>query len=377
MAEPSSERQYFIDYIRVGAFFLLIFFHSAMPFVDFPWEIKNKEHSSVLNVLVIWMHQWRLPVLFFISGVGASFALRKVSVGTFVSQRFKRLFIPLWFAILFTIPFQVYFEKLQRGHISGSYLDFYPLVWQFKLYPKGALTWSHLWFITYLLVYILALIPVYWAGRRALGKRAYTYLASQLARPIGLVLVTLPTFLIYYYLSIPFPEQGSLVDDWFMVSTFLYYFFAGYLLAHSSHFFEYCLRVRTYMLGLVAGATLLMYAFYYENWQALKDANLSFLIYAFGTTILIWAVIYALLGYAKRYLNTASDSLVYFSNAVLPYYILHQTIIVSLGYYVTQWPVPIWVKFSILITSTYAFVMVLYHYVIRRFKLFRVLYGVK
>ena len=103
-----KNRLYFIDSIRVLAFLLLILFHSALPFVNYNWEVKNEEKSDLLLSIVLWFHQWRLPLLFFISGVGIYFSLKTRSILKFIVERFKRLFIPLVFAMLFTIPVQVY-----------------------------------------------------------------------------------------------------------------------------------------------------------------------------------------------------------------------------------------------------------------------------
>ncbi len=130
-----STRLYFIDWIRVLAFGLLILFHCTMPFITFGWEIKNKEQSLLLSRMIIWLHQWRLPLLFFIAGVGANFSLKKRSSLSFLGERFVRLFIPLLFAMFFTIPMQVYFEWLQEGKYSGSYFEFYPSVWDMVPYP--------------------------------------------------------------------------------------------------------------------------------------------------------------------------------------------------------------------------------------------------
>src|SRR5512137_2898800 len=94
-------RLYFIDWVRVLAFGLLILFHCAMPFVVFGWEIKNKQQSAMLSSVILWLHQWRLPLLFFIAGVGANFSLARRSWYRFLGERFARLFVPLWFAILF------------------------------------------------------------------------------------------------------------------------------------------------------------------------------------------------------------------------------------------------------------------------------------
>src|SRR5688500_14360815 len=146
---PSPERRHYIDWIRVLAFSILIFFHCAMPFVIFGWEIKNPETSVALSRVVWWLHQWRLPLLFFISGVGIYYSLKRRSVLSFAGERFVRLFIPLAFAMLFTIPLQVYFEWLQEGRISGSCAYFYPSVCKFIPYSDCSLTWWYMWIVVY------------------------------------------------------------------------------------------------------------------------------------------------------------------------------------------------------------------------------------
>ncbi len=95
-----KERLYYIDWLRVLAFMTLIVFHCAIPFVEgYNWEINNVEESPGITRVVWWVHQWRLPLLFFISGVGGHFLLRKRSVAAFFGERFVRLFIPLAFGI--------------------------------------------------------------------------------------------------------------------------------------------------------------------------------------------------------------------------------------------------------------------------------------
>jgi hypothetical protein len=154
-----------------------------MPFVIFGWEIKNAEHSEGLSRFIWWLHQWRLPLLFFISGVGTHFSLSKRSVLSFTGERVVRLFIPLLFAMLFTIPLQVYFEWLQEGKISGSYFNFYPQVWDFIPYPDGALTWSHMWFVVYLFVFCLLLIPVFALFKIKALKKTKKLFSGQTFKP--------------------------------------------------------------------------------------------------------------------------------------------------------------------------------------------------
>jgi hypothetical protein len=241
-------RQYYLDWLRVIAFALLIFFHCAMPFVRFGWEIKNQEHSGFLDHLIWWMHQWRLPLLFFIAGVGASFSLKNRSVAAFAGERFVRLFVPLFFAMMFTTPIQVYFERLQRGLYNGSYLDFYPGVWNFIPYPDGILTWSHLWFVAYLFVFTYLLLPVFalfrWKPLQELKLKTNALFRSPWM-VFGLVVT-----LTWYYLTlyIHWPEQGSLLGDWFVFMFSITLFFYGWWVSDLPAFWDTCLTYRWHFL---------------------------------------------------------------------------------------------------------------------------------
>ncbi len=371
-----NNRLYFIDWLRVLAFGLLIIFHCAMPFVEFGWEIKNKEHSVGLSRLIWWLHQWRLPLLFFIAGVGSYFSLAKRSGISFLGERFIRLFIPLCFAMLFTTPLQVYFEKLQLGKITMNYWDFYPSVWNFIPYPEGTLTWSHLWFVTYLFVFTVLLWPLFLILKIKAIHNTKQRLDGLLKFPI--TVFSLVTILIYCYfkLYIRWPEQGSLVGDWFLFLFSMTLFLFGYLLASLPSFWQTCENYRWYFIGIAVVCVVWLYKDY---WWALKFPKKQQDIYEYGllNAIHIWTIILAILGFARRHLNYSNRFLKYTTPAVYPFYILHQTIIVASGYYVIQWQLPITIKLLLLILICFGGVLSLYQVVIKNFMLTRVLYGMK
>jgi glucan biosynthesis protein C len=372
----SNNRLYFIDWLRVLAFGLLIVFHCAMPFVEFGWEIKNKEHSIGLSRLIWWLHQWRLPLLFFIAGVGSYFSLSKRSAFSFLGERFVRLFIPLWFAILFTTPLQVYFEKTQRGLINMSYWQFYPSVWSFVPYPQGTLTWSHLWFVAYLFVFTVLLWPLFLFLKWKVIHQAKQKLDRFFKSPI--LVFSLAAILVYYYfaLYIRWPEQGSLVDDWFLFLFSMTLFLFGYLLASFPSFWHTCENYRWYFLAMAA---LCIGWLYKDYWWGLKFPKAQEEVYEYGilNAIHIWTLILAILGFARKHLNYSNAFLTYASPAVYPFYILHQTLIVGFGFYVVQWPIPIWLKLLILIVTCVGGVIALYHFIIKNFLLTRILFGLK
>ena len=370
-------RLYFLDWVRVFAFGLLILFHCAMPFVTIPWEIKNEEQSLLLTRIIYWLHQWRLPLLFFIAGVGTHFSLQKRRGLRFLGERFVRLFIPLMFAMLFTIPFQVYFEYMQKGRIAMSYAEFYPSVWDFVPYPDGSLTWSHLWFVVYLFVFTILLFPVFMVMETQIVQRWKLKLDKYFKSPW--IIFALVGVLIYYYFSlyIRWPEQMGLLDDWFLFLFSMTLFFYGFFLSNLPSFWDTCEKYRWYFLGI---AMICIIGLFVEYWWPLSfPKKQDGFLYAYGifNSIHIWMIILSALGFAKHHLNFSDSFLKYFSPAVYPFYILHQTIIVISGYYVVQWPLPIILKFLILALICFVSVFTLYHFVIRNFMITRILYGMK
>jgi glucans biosynthesis protein C len=79
----------------------------------------------------------------------------------------------------------------------------------------------------------------------------------------------------------------------------------------------------------------------------------------------------------RKHLNFSNGFLKYTTQAVYPFYILHQTIIVISGYYVVQWPLHWVIKLLLLVVICFAGVGLLYHFIIRNFMLTRILYGLK
>ena len=372
-----TQRKYFIDWIRVIAFFLLIFFHCAMPFVLFGWEIKNKETSEGLSRLIWWLHQWRLPLLFFISGVGTHFSLSKRSVFSFAGERVIRLFIPLLFAMLFTIPLQVYFEWLQEGKISGSYFSFYPQVWNFIPYPEGALTWSHMWFVVYLFVFCLLLIPVFALFKIKALKTAKNYLSRKLSNPVLITFLFLPLAGYYFTLFIQYPEQLGLLDDWFVFLFSLTIFFYGYLLGGTDQFWNNCEKYRYHYLIIAVACILFLFYRYWWNFNMPKQNDVNLYAYGIINSMHIWLFILSMIGFAKKHLNINNRFLQFTNQAVYPFYILHQTIIVAAGFYIVQLNLPIFLKLTILVIITFVSVFLIYRFIIKPFIITRILYGLK
>jgi len=370
-------RYHYIDWIRVLAFLLLILFHSAMPFVTVSWEVNNGDKSVGMTSVIWWLHQWRIPLLFFISGTGIHYSLQNRTIRSFFRERFTRLVIPLLFAMFFTIPLQVWVEYTQKGRINGSYFEFYPSVWELTPYPEGTLTWSHMWFVVYLFTFLILLLPLLAVFKIGILAKWKARLSTTLARPLPTLLMVAPLFIIYYFLYLPFPIQGSLLDDWFLFTFSITLLLYGYLLGGSPEFWEQCMRNRKIYLALTLVSTAFLFIFYWWPLNLPKENNRYFIVYITADSIAIWSTILTICGFAKRYLNGPSPLLSYLNQAVYPFYIIHQTVIVYLGFNIVQWDMPIWLKFVTLTLMSMITIYSLYHYMIRKTRLTRFLFGMK
>lgn len=371
-------RQYYIDWIRITAFFILIFFHCAMPFVGFyHWEVRNSESSIWIDRLIIWLHQWRIPLLFFISGTGIYFSLRKRSVIKFAGERVVRLFIPLLFAMFFTIPLQVYFEKLQKGKISGSYVDFYPTVWEMVPYPRGTLSWSHMWYVVYLFVFSMLLLPLFGLFKIKALQKAKEDLSAFLSRPYILPFLFIPLMLEYFRFYIDYPEQASLLDDWMLFLFSLTMLLYGYFMGGTKRFWETCENHRHLFFAIALLCSITLFFGYWWLIDFPKQQDQRLYIYGVLNSLNIWTFILALCGYAKKHLNFTNAFLQNANKAVYPFYIIHQTVIVAVGYYVVQLSLPITLKFPLLIVISLPLILGIYHFLIRPFAITRFLFGMK
>ena len=164
------ERRYDLDWLRVIAFSLLIFFHAGMMFNTWDWHVKNNVTSKIPELFMTLLHQWRMPLLFLISGAAASFLLRKLDFRKYAGNRVQRLLLPLAFGMFFIIPPQVYYERLFQGQTFGSFADFYQTVLAFVPYPVGNFSWHHLWYIPYIFVFSFLVLPLSWYATTQRGK---------------------------------------------------------------------------------------------------------------------------------------------------------------------------------------------------------------
>jgi glucan biosynthesis protein C len=130
-------RRHDVDWLRVVAVLLLIPFHSAVIFNRYAeWYVTNEAPSLALEAFAYFLSQWRMPLLFFVSGVGTVFALGFRAPQKYIRERAGRLLLPLAFGVLVIVPPQVYLWRRSDPGYELSYWGFYPTFFN-GLRPEG------------------------------------------------------------------------------------------------------------------------------------------------------------------------------------------------------------------------------------------------
>lgn len=369
-----KDRRYDLDWLRVLVFGLLIFYHVGMFFVPWWFHIKNDIIYDWLRWPMIFVNQWRLPILFVISGMGTAFALGHRSISAFVKERFVRLALPLGVGMLLIIPPQVYIERIVDGDFSGSYWAWLTGPAFEGIYPAGNISWNHLWFLPYLFIYSLLLSPVFSLVRSKYLSKLETW-GEKLSRKAGrLYLFVIPLYLYESLLEPFFNVTHNLVHDWFNFVSSMTLFFYGFLLVNmGSKIWEaiHRLRIVAPVIGLICYSGQLIIWFNFE------DSTTIHFIEALLKTTNLWSWILAIFAWAKIYLNQASQALAYANKAVYPFYILHQTITIILGYFMMQVAYPFAIEFLIMVVGTFLGSWLIYEGVILRTGITRTMFGVK
>ena len=195
-----SVRRQELDWLRVFAVLVLLFYHTGMIFNTWGWHIKNNETSENFAYWMAFFRAWRMPLLFFISGAGTYLAFSKLTTPQFLVERFKRLIVPLVFGTILVVPPQVYYERIQE---FNNYWTFSKSVLNYVPFYDGVLNLHHLWFIVNLFLYSLIGIPVILFLRSTYKVPFKTQILNFIFEPAVLLLLPPVLIMISQFIFIP------------------------------------------------------------------------------------------------------------------------------------------------------------------------------
>lgn len=371
-------RRYDLDWLRVLAFGVLIFYHIGMLYVaDWGFHYKSHYQSEFLQNLMLLVNRWRLPLLFFISGVASRYLLQKYSLFHFAKARTWRLLLPLLFGVLVIVPPQLYVEMTAKGNLHLGYWDFYKAFFDldspiFENYQSGILPHidvNHLWYLRELWWFSILLLVLHPILSFTKINNVLDNVGSRFG--FGAVLF-MPVFCgsIAELFIFPETEEGILIARGFC------FFLLGYLVWQRESWWYPILVYRRLTLGLSLTSYVGLLGYYHFVWKY-RTEPLTGVYSAIETTLLFanrWVWILAILGYAYAYLNRPSSVLNYLTRTVYPSYLLHQSALIVAAYYLSSFMLGIYLEAFWVIAITIIFCTLSYE-LLRRIPILRPLVG--
>jgi glucan biosynthesis protein C len=357
-----------LDCLRVLAVLMLIPFHTARLF-DF-WEpnyVKNAELSAGLTYQIAFIGPWHMPLLLLLAGAATWYALGFRSSGEYVWERFKRLLVPLAFGVLVIVPPQAYLARFQVPGYAGTYLQFLTAYFTIRgdlTGYTGLFTPGHLWFILFLFIFSLVALPLFLFLKRDGRFVAWLLRCCEKRGTI-------------FLLAIPLGIAGALPgisgkNPFFYIILFIY----GYLLMGNVRYRDVIDRHKGVSLILGVAAMMITITLWALPVQFRDNSPKDILFYSLRT-FNTWFWLIAILGYGQRYLNFNNRVLQYANEAAYPFYILHQTVIIVIGYFVVRLDVNLWVKYCVIALVSFAITLLLYDVCVKRTSVTRFLFGMK
>ncbi len=381
-----KERLYYMDWLRILAILFVFYVHSSMPFVTVRdvWLIQFDQTGMPFTMFAGFTYQWVMHLFFLLAGAGARLALASRASRQYLVERFQRLLIPFVFGSLAFTAFQDYVSLTSKSQPLGSFLQFYPRLYldclensSLGLLRIDCLS-SHLWFLGYLFLYSVLTLPLFEWVKGQVVANWIDRLAAFSQKPGGILVFFLPTALVQVALRARFPQH----QNWSDFILWMIYFALGYVFLGDKRFLEAVVGHRIFALAaglacMLAMSFLLLNLGYAETWEIQPAFSGGYALYQVLRSLNTWLWVIFFLGIGARHLEFNHPFLRYGREALLPFYILHQVVIVLLAFALFRWHPSILVKFLALSTGAFLSTIGLYELLIRRINGLRFLFGMR
>jgi peptidoglycan/LPS O-acetylase OafA/YrhL len=349
------QRHYGLDWLRIGAFAILILYHVGMVFV--PWDFHAKLPGAWwVAVPMMASNPWRLSLLFLVSGYASrALMLRNKVPWRFARQRSLRLLVPLAFGIAVIVPVQPWVELCQKRGYSAGFWHFWVHDYFRFAFVDGVFVpaWNHLWFVGYLWVYTLVLAAAALLIPQAIRRAMQRGFAAMMRGP-ALLAVPIAWMVVVNFVLFPGArETHGLVDDAVAHFSYFPFFLFGYALACAPHTLAALVK-RWKASAAIAVAAYALVAGIEIRWPGSTMPYPWGIVFSATRAVEAWAAIAALIGYADGHWNRDRPWRRLLTEAVFPFYIVHQSIIVLVAFWIAPLGWPGWLAFAVLVSATVA-----------------------
>ncbi|MDY6844964.1 MAG: acyltransferase [Thermodesulfobacteriota bacterium] len=373
-------RRYEFDWLRVLAILIVFLYHSTRFFNLSDWHVKNITTYVWVEIWNVFVTRWMMPLFFIISGASLFYAIGKSSGWRrFYIDKFLRLMIPVLVASVTHSALQVYLERFTHGQFSGSFFSFIPEYFNgiyiaINMPGNFAFHGMHLWYLLFLFMYSLICYHLFiWL--KGSGQEILNRIATLFAIP-GLMYIwfTIPLLIMkalipQVVLNVGSGGWGFLYYIWFLIS--------GFMIVSNDRLQQNIKKQR--WISLLLGVVLST-AYLYQLFSPLRLvflARISDWIYTMLSFFSAWSWLFAILGFGMQFLAFDRPFLRYANEGVLPFFILHQTVLLGIGYFILSWIIHDALKWAIVFIVSFIVIIILYTLLIRKLDLFRFLFGMK
>jgi glucans biosynthesis protein C len=380
--EQTTTRLYYLDALRVVAILFVFLFHAVHPFDLNPWHVKNIEQSLTLTVILVILWMWGMPFFFMVAGAGSWLALRRRTARQFAVERTKRLLVPLIFFSLISFFFAKYFEwgnMVYRGITSDTFPQYLQTVWdgvsQRGITPLWLSTGQHLWFLGFLYAFAILTLPLFIWFKGARGRQVIHWLANICRLRAGLLVFLLPLLLVRYLITPRYPLEHDWADFIFMAV----FFILGFLLFSDEAILQ-SVRRDGWLYGAIGLSavlfTLVLFllgnpAIEWVSWYGTPQFLIAWSIITL--VALSWSL--CMLSIGMKYMNVDKAWIHYAQEIALPFFILHQPVILVIASFVVKWDLGIPLKMLVVVGSSFIVCWALCEFVIKRVGFLRFLFG--
>ena len=369
MDAKTIQRRYDLDWLRVLGILFVFVYHSTRFYNVEEWKIKNAIWYPSVEVWNGFATSFMMPLMFAISGASLFYAMGKGGFGKFLKDKVLRLLVPLVVCVFTHASLQEYLRDKTHGLFSGNYFQFLP-----QYYHLDRIEWmgEHLWYLLFLFLFSVILYPLMnWLKGR--GRGFLTKLDGVIVKTGVLYTLMFLPLLLFVLLGPDSPWMAS--NGGYPYIAYLWILLLGFLVASDERVQEKIRQLRWISLS-VGLAMVIGFCILYN--LADKDTISPGLVLAIVMRVLGgWICVLGFFGLAAQYLTAPKPGLNYANEAVLPFYIFHQTILLAVGYFVMQWGLPDVLEWAVIVVISFAVIMVLYEFGVRRFNVMRFLFGMK
>ena len=353
--KDKSGRLHYLDWLRVLAILIVFLFHAVHPFDIADWHIKNGDQSLAVTAFLAFFFPWGMPFFFTLAGAGSWFALQRRTAGQFAAERFRRLLIPFILGAALLTPLQRFFEWRHRHPgepfpgVLTTLFDLEQLTFGPKIFGWAGF---HLWFLGFLFAFSLLALPLFLWLKSQGGSRVLDRVARLTSGRGGLLLFLIPLLLIQLTVRPLFPAE----HDWADFAIQMAFFVLGFVLFADPRFQRAIRRDgRPMLMGAVITSLAILAVLALGDpltWLESPDMPHFYFVWAL-VSVNAWLWTVAVLAIGRRFLNFDHRWQRAGRRVIMPFFALHQPVIVVIAFFVVQMEAGIPLKLPLVVVSAF------------------------